>query len=57
MLKAIKTLVPKKQALQSASQNNTLSGKVITTEKVLEQITGARGGGLVLPIKKDKVEK
>jgi hypothetical protein len=56
MLKAIKTLVSKKQAVQSASQNNALSGKVITTEKVLEQITGARGGGLVLPIKKKDVQ-
>ncbi|MEQ3512448.1 hypothetical protein ABMY35_03610 [Pseudoalteromonas sp. BZB3] len=47
MLKVIKTLVSKQRSAQSTSQINSLSGKVIKSEKFLEQITGARGGGLV----------
>ena len=47
MLKVFKTLVSKQRSAQSTSQVNSLSGKVIKSEKFLEQITGARGGGLV----------
>jgi hypothetical protein len=49
MLKVIKTLVSKQRSAQSTSQINSLSGKVIKSEKFLEQITGARGGGGVFP--------
>ena len=49
MLKVIKTLVSKQRSAQSTSQINSLSGKVIKSEKILEQITGARGGGSVNP--------
>ena len=48
MLKAFKTLVSKKRLTHSTSQINSLSGKVIKSEKFLEQITGARGGGGIL---------
>ncbi|ALO43420.1 MULTISPECIES: hypothetical protein [Pseudoalteromonas] len=54
MLKVIKTLVSKQRSAQSTSQINSLSGKVIKSEKFLEQITGARGGGTLEPRKGEK---
>jgi len=56
MLKVIKTLVSKQRSAQSTSQINSLSGKVIKSEKFLEQITGARGGGFIAvePKKREK---
>ena len=56
MLKVIKTLVSKQRSAQSTSQINSLSGKVIKSEKFLEQITGARGGGVVIPTPVKKAE-
>ncbi|MFY8300742.1 hypothetical protein AAEU28_18405 [Pseudoalteromonas sp. SS15] len=56
MLKVIKTLVSKQRSAQSTSQINSLSGKVIKSEKFLEQITGARGGGSVNPNTGEKKE-
>ena len=54
MLKVIKTLVSKQRSAQSTSQINSLSDKVIKSEKFLEQITGARGGGTLEPRKGEK---
>ncbi|TMO55494.1 hypothetical protein [Pseudoalteromonas phenolica] len=56
MLKVIKTLVSKQRSAQSTSQINSLSGKVIKSEKFLEQITGARGGGGLYPNPEKKDE-